>query len=187
MKNRNLFIDAATILSSLLLVTGFICYRAGMFNRLLADNPPPAAATGNAAELTSGPTSEVIDINGTLLPGSKSFDIASPLPTAVSSRPGAVHHAPSQEQTPPTPPAVTVIMPGSKSVFIPVAPTFPVGNQPPPPPPVTPPPAPPQAAPVTSPPVILPGSKSPAIFPLVPPSPAPPPPPVQQAAPTQKP
>ncbi len=186
MKTRNLFIDAATLLSSLLLVTGFICYRAGMFNRLLAETPQPTAAPSNSegeilVPLTGHLTGE---INATLLPGSKSFDISSPLPTVVgSSRPGEVHRAPSQEGTVAAPqPSVTVIMSGSKSMFVPATPIVPVANQPAPPP-ATPPAAAPQTAPTTVSPVLLPGSKSAIGFDVLQPRPAP----AQQAAPARKP
>jgi hypothetical protein len=201
-KPRNRLIDVATILSSLLLVTAFICYRSGVFNRLLAESPQPAAAPGAPTTLN---------------------------PSDAISAPGEVHHAPSQERiTVGSAPGVPVIMSGTKSSFATVI--APVANQPTPPPPMTPPAATPQAphaasppepilldtsksgkiffkttiptppaphspapppAPVTSPPppVFMGGTKSPGFAPIqgLTPAPAPAPAPVQQAAPQSKP
>lgn len=142
MKQRNLFIDAATILSSLLLVTGFVCYRTGMFNQLLAESPQPAAATASETNPDGGDSVKDVAVTveenktGSLLfmVGSKSAAVFQPTATP----PGTVQPAPSQEPTLPTPqPNVTVIMSGSKSVFIPATPTFPA-VQPVPPPPTAP-------------------------------------------------
>jgi hypothetical protein len=43
-KHPNLLLRTAVVLCSALLISGFVSYRAGAFDRLLGRNPPPPAA-----------------------------------------------------------------------------------------------------------------------------------------------
>ena len=121
MKLRHSLLKSAAVLSSVLLVAGWIGYRAGAFNGLLAPSPPPADPV----------TSPVIDQNQSvtttqMFSSSKSITIQFQ-PEELSftgDLTGAIvnHPAAPSQQSPPdsTQPALT-IMPPSKSfrIFIP--------------------------------------------------------------------
>ncbi len=147
MKQPNVLLKLAVVASSVLLVGGFVSYRAGAFNRFSETSAPP---TGSEPSLT---------FDQSLLSGSKSEIIfrepaASQQPPAVTGQPtptimGGPKYkaplidpfapdtpAPLQQPPPPTAPpapAAPAIMSGSKSLaplVIPPAPITP--NSPPP-------------------------------------------------------
>ena len=91
MKQPNSLVKLAAVVSSVLLVSAFICYRAGAFHWLMAA-PAPAASGNNPA-----------DPNDIMFSGSKSMEPLFVIPTAdVPAAP------PSSAQPAPT------ILPGSK-------------------------------------------------------------------------
>jgi hypothetical protein len=155
-KDRPFLLKLATLASSLFLVSGFIAYRAGALNRLMADGAPLPATP--AVQTPGDTASEAVFFPGSksaaIVPGTSQLDTFTNAgfnldvqitPTIL---PGEVHRAPSQEQTISSPqPSVPVIMPTTKSggVFLPT--DLIVLPAPPSPIPPTPTPAPGSAAP----------------------------------------
>jgi hypothetical protein len=112
-KEANALIKVATVVSSVLLLSGFVSYRAGAFNWLMG-NSAPLADSGSSPTLQQPPATA--EQAPTLMPGSKSM-IGHDL--IVGLQPAAQPAAPSQQATPaPAAPAPTVIMSGSKSVIV---------------------------------------------------------------------
>lgn len=177
MKPKNALLKLATIVSSVVLLSGFVCYRAGAFHWLMGSAQPadstnnatvqPATPQGRADVIMSGSKSMVVDFGSLTVPGS-------PTPPAPGEpTPPVVDRADSVPQTIPPPPSFLIDGPKSGRIFIPTTPPAKT---------TTPPPAPAQqsapgqtqAAPVqqAAPVILLPGSKSEEIFRPSPPAPA---------------
>jgi hypothetical protein len=128
MKQPNAFLKAAVLLSSVLLLSAFVCYRAGAFDRFLKNSAPPADAAGDALpqeNLSDDSTSEGTDGDRTIISSSKSIIIRDS--TRIHAR-FAPNTAQAQPPAPPAPPAPKatergewIILPGSKSqpIFLP--------------------------------------------------------------------
>jgi hypothetical protein len=98
MKRSNAVLKVVAILSSVLLVAGFVCYRAGAFNDLLGTMPTPATAgpnydpylydgTSKSARIFIEPASQppvagTTPSRPTYLGGSKSRTVFDPAPAA---------------------------------------------------------------------------------------------------------
>ena len=181
MKTKNALFKLATVVSSVVLLSGFVCYRAGAFNWLMKPSIPPADTQLSDMEMMSSSKSMI-------LPGSKSMTTfvgleylladGTNIVTAELLPPPSEHPLASPEKptTPAPSPAPPVILPGSKNDRILIVP---LPSAPPPPPPSQ------QAVPPAPefPPVILPSSKGGIFLPPASKPVAKPVAPAQQAAP----
>jgi hypothetical protein len=113
MKTSSPLLKVAAILSSVLLVSGFLAYRAGAFNRLFGPSMMGSSKSGRAFEPDQLTTPGAVQTDPTLMYSSKS--IAPLIPPAGSST-----QVPGQQS--PT------ILPGSKSAPILVPPGPPSAN-----------------------------------------------------------
>src|SRR6266851_2381014 len=121
MKQPNAFLKAAVLLSSVLLLSAFVCYRAGAFDRFLKNSAPPADSAVDAlpqGNLSDDSTSEGTDGDRTIMYSSKSIIVRDS--TRIHTR-FAPNTAQAQPVAPPEPPAPRptererTIFPGSKS------------------------------------------------------------------------
>jgi hypothetical protein len=172
---KNSLLKLATVVSSVLLLSGFVCYRAGAFHWLIGASARPADSVSSPT-VGQSPAAPG-EAAGTIMPGSKSMVISDFSSFAVpvpSSGPEAQPAVPSQQPVAPPAPA-PVILPGSKDMvplIVPpssIAPGCPTQQ------------AAPEGPPQTIPPVILPSSKSGGIFLPTPSKPA-----TKPAAPAQQ-
>ncbi len=101
MKRPNLLIKVATITSSVLLVAGFVSYRAGAFNWLTGNEAAPAAPGflgGSKSKVLIEPTSQT---------PAQGQTPASPSPAFMSSSKSIILVDPPPEPTPATPVSAT--------------------------------------------------------------------------------
>jgi hypothetical protein len=126
MKQPNLFVKAAVITSSVLLVGGLVAYRAGAIDWLNGDKPTTMG--GSKSKVLIDPASPITPgaetpttVDPWLMSGSKSAAVFVPSPSTTP----AVQPADAKAPAP-------TIMPGSKA-FAPLISVPPVTSQPPPP------------------------------------------------------
>src|SRR5262249_50219429 len=127
-KQSNALLKLAVVASSVLLLSGFVSYRAGAFNWLLQTSTPQAHS-GSSPSVEPTPSQPRAPASAEPAPimmsSSKSALVVPPSTTGV--RPPATSKQPASDATAPRP----AILPGSKSapIFVP-----PQGAQPPNPP-----------------------------------------------------
>jgi hypothetical protein len=114
-KNANVLLKLAAVASSVVLVGGFVSYRAGALNWLMASEVPPAQVDENSPA-DQPPSAESPLATPAIMSGSKSGIYIVPAAPAAKDGPTA-----------PSPAAPPTIMPGSKSV----APLIPPKSPPP--------------------------------------------------------
>jgi hypothetical protein len=172
-------LKVAAIISSVLLVSAFVCYRAGAFNWLVeASTPAPEAATSVVP-----PSPSTTEAAPALMPGSKSAKIIIPHDATTLPSPPVVS-VPAPTEKPKSSEPAPVLLPSSK-VMAPLIITPPSKAQSAPPAVPTPPldkgpsatpPVPTKQAPATTAParpILMDSSKSGKIFLPPPPKPAP--------------
>jgi hypothetical protein len=119
MKQPNAFLKAAVLLSSVLLLSAFVCYRAGAFDRFLRNSAPPADSAVDALpqeNVSDGSTSEGTDGDRTIMYSSKSIIIRDTTRIHTRVVPNTAQPEPPAQPDPPAPKATErSMLPGPKS------------------------------------------------------------------------
>jgi hypothetical protein len=109
MKRSYTLLKVAAIVSSITLVAGFICYRAGAFDSFLRPAVQPI-------EPQSSPRSQEHSPDGPIMSSSKSIILSNP---SMPSKPDSEPPSPSKPPAPENTPRIVIPSPKAGPIFIP--------------------------------------------------------------------
>jgi hypothetical protein len=119
MNKPNAFLKAAVLLSSVLLLSAFVCYRAGAFDRFLKNSAPPTDSAVDALpqeNLSDDSTTEGTDADRTMMSSSKSIIVKGTDRIHTRVVPNTAQAQPPASPAPPAPKATErSMLPGPKS------------------------------------------------------------------------